>query len=115
VQCERDVYDSYHHLSLMFNRLSDLEQNSAVGHVSTGFDTMSCGSCLSRYSNLMAHSLSQQYQNVFIHLRLLARYRDSIKNTILQRDGFKSSLISKQNHLRYYDECAQKSVLFWLD
>ena len=91
--------ESYRDLSEIFMKLSELEQ-SALGHVSTGFDAMSCGQCLHTYAVISSTVQSRQYFNIFGNFRLLARYRESMRTTMHQRHEFKSVLLSKRAHLR---------------
>merc|ERR1711916_26391 len=81
-------------------KLSDLEGNSNMGHVSASFDSSSYGKSLQAYATSRGLTITQEFHHIFGSIRLLARYRESIRSSIAHREGYKNRLKFRQSHVR---------------
>ena len=63
---------------------------------------------LQKHNSTSSSMLCQQYHNVFSNFRLFARYRDSIRAAVSQREDYKDSLISCKSHLK---DCRSNAIL----
>ena len=100
LETERLLCKAHSDLATEFMNLSDLEGNSNMGHVSASFDSSSYGKSLQKYASSRSLTITQEFLHVFSNIRMLARYRESIRSTISHRENYKKQLKSRQSHLK---------------